>query len=426
MGDITAQAGKEVIAGRPELSATSASGPVNPFVAAPEEPDLYIQDGSKAGYRPVAISRKVKQFASHVADHPNDFLFSVIASVAVFAVVRMAVGTAVAAAGLTALATPIMVTMLAAGLVGLYHGHQKAKEESKRQEAALYATVGNPTPEQLSNAHKVNAATVVSTGIKHALISGILGSVIGAAISGDWPEISEYLPKNAMEQGAVVGDHGLGEHGGHGDSHGTHGDHADDHGADTHADHEHVDEHKADIHVEETYDAPHATKPPVPEVEVKTPEVPSHSSVEQPVNNSVRDVLQPPAESYVIANPEEFEVMNNIPAGARMLEDGTYTFGEVGPNGGLISYSVGGIDPNSYYATGEIPQSDLGRPELLNVFKDVAPPTETEDATLTKTRNGAYLDEILKKHSEAARDSIGTYTDSLKNEVQIDTSQQNR
>ncbi|MDG1287686.1 MAG: hypothetical protein P8P30_09025 [Rickettsiales bacterium] len=349
----------------------------DPFVAQPSRSNLQVDDSSQVGYRPIAFSNKVKHFAHSVANNPSDFLFSVATSVAVFALVRMAVGGAIAMAGLSALATPIMVTMLAAGLVGLYRGNQEAKREGKKREAALYAAGGQPTSEEIANAHKVEASSVISAGIKHAIVSGIIGSIIGASLSGDWPEISEYLPQSAMEQGAVISDGG--------------GHDAGDHKVGEHVDEPAVEEHHEASATEtktETHSAP-------------VDGAVTYSSAGEGVTSNTD--AEGGANRYVFKNVDNFRVIENTMSGAEFLELNEQIRAEQQQD--FINEFNAQLNTLPDVPAGEVILGEQGAA------------TGAQD-TISSLR-GSLIDDILNRTPPAA-DSLGRHTDSLMNKVELE------
>ncbi len=146
----------------------------------PSSMNMRLSDASKVQARPVSIGRAITKSLEYMRDHPVDFAISV--------------GTFIAVKALVTIAFPVIAgigaAMLTAGILGVGRTLNQEVRARNRRVDKLYKFTDNPNAEDLAKAKSIDIAGVIETGFKRAALTGILGSVVGMALTSLFEGIS--------------------------------------------------------------------------------------------------------------------------------------------------------------------------------------------------------------------------------------------
>ncbi len=145
----------------------------------------------------VSMPSRVTKFVEHLANHPLDFALSTAGSVGAFMFAKT-----LTIALLGSLATPIVAGIIAAGAVGMLRAGFQAYQNRDERLEKLQQSGNPPSAEDLQQANQINIKAIFNAGIRHAMISGIVGSLVGMILSPEiFPEDSEIFNGDLTSHG---------------------------------------------------------------------------------------------------------------------------------------------------------------------------------------------------------------------------------
>lgn len=151
----------------------------------PKMMDLRLRDANQAQTKPVTFSENLQQKFQSIRDNPKDFVISTAVSMGTFMAVK-----ALAFVALGSFATPLLAAMVAAAVIASVRGTSAELEARDERVAALKRDTENPpTAEDLATASQINTAGIAVSALKHAAISGVIGSVFGYLLSEAIPNL---------------------------------------------------------------------------------------------------------------------------------------------------------------------------------------------------------------------------------------------